>query len=166
MKKFITFAIALTGLGISPADQSRVFDYDQLLHLDAENLAEGGIKEGYAKVLPLLKKYVKAPASIEEISDPNTPKYSVISDGIRYDIYGPQIPAERSWGNATYALFNLVNRQLTGSAYRFYAINSGNDLGGMFLTESQVKAATITIKKKSDWPYIPTKDHPWYGQHR
>jgi hypothetical protein len=46
--------------------------------------------------------------------------------------------------NATYALFSIVNTQLAGSPCRFYAINGGNELGGMFLTPEQCEAAKKT----------------------
>ena len=55
-------------------------------------------------------------------------------------------------------------RQLTDSQYRFYAINGGNDLGGMFLTAAEVGEFKNSLGKKSDWPYLPTQKHPWYGQ--
>ena len=54
--------------------------------------------------------------------------------------------------------------QLTKSNYGFYAINSGNDLCGMFLTKEQYKQAISSIKNKTDWPYVPTQNKPWYGQ--
>ena len=165
MKKLFAIATALMSFGASHPSQQSKLDYDQLIHLDAEALAEGGIKEAYAKVLPALRKHVKSPAAIEEINDPGTPRYMVVSNGVQYEIYGPGVSEKHSWGNATFALFSVVNRQLHSSNYRFYAVNRGNDLGGMFLTESQVKAAVASINRKSDWPYIPTKDHPWFGQH-
>jgi hypothetical protein len=71
---------------------------------------------------------------------------------------------DESWGKATYALFSIVNAQLAGSPYRFYAINGGNDLGGMFLTLEEYEAAKRSLKRKSDWPYLPTDEPPDYGQ--
>ena len=47
---------------------------------------------------------------------------------------------------------------------RFYAVNGGNDLGGLYLTEEEVDAARQALSSKSDWPYIPTLQGPHYGQ--
>ena len=46
-----------------------------------------------------------------------------------------------------------------------YAINGGNDLGGMFLTQAQAAAAQKTLRNKSDWPYFPKDELDWYGQY-
>ena len=77
-------------------------------------------------------------------------------------IYAPE-NEDASWPNATYALFSIVNAQLTGSPYRFYAINGGNDLGGMFLTSEQYEGAKRSLERKSDWPYLPSDQPPLYG---
>jgi hypothetical protein len=69
-----------------------------------------------------------------------------------------------SWGRATYAFFTIINGQLTDSEYRLYAINSGNDLGGMFLKPIEAQRSTNTLARRNDWPYMPTNEHPWYGQ--
>ncbi len=68
-----------------------------------------------------------------------------------------------SWGLATFAFFRIVNDQLERSEYRFYAINGGNDLGGMFLTPAQAQAARQALPNKRDWPYVPTQEPPWFG---
>ena len=138
-------ATALVFLGAGSANRQPVLDYDQLILLDAENLAEGGVKEGYAKVFSALQKHVKTPAVVTEAADHDRPKYSVFSSGIRYEIYGPGVAEGHSWGNATFALFSIVNRQLSGSTHRFYAINGGNDLGGMFLTEGQGACQKVCV---------------------
>lgn len=164
MKRFLSFICALVGLGGAPVVQAQPLDYEQLILLDAESLAETGIKEAYERVLPSLRKYVLQPAPIEELIDGDAPTYAVRSLGISYDIYSSKTSQEQSWANATFALFYFVNRQLANQSHKFYAINGGNDLGGMFLTEVQYRAAMASLKKKSDWPYIPNQDAPWYGQ--
>jgi hypothetical protein len=63
------------------------------------------------------------------------------------------------------ALFTIVNDQLATSEYRFYAINGGNDLGGMFLTPAQAAAAQKTLPNRTDWPYFPRDEADWYGQY-
>ncbi len=67
---------------------------------------------------------------------------------------------ENNWGNATFALFDIVNRQLEDTPYRFYAIYGGNDLSGMFLTEEACDEAILSLPRKMDWPYLPTPKGP------
>jgi hypothetical protein len=145
---------------------SFVLDYDRLFLLDAEDLAETGIREAYESLLPELRKYVPQPAQIDEVIDNDTPKYSVRCGTKEYVIYGPEPGNEsgNSWGRATFVFFRIVNDQLAGSEYRFYAINGGNDLGGMFLTPAQARAAQDSLPYRRDWPYLPTDEPPWYGQ--
>lgn len=142
-------------------------DYDRLIHLDAEDLAETGIRDGYEALLPELRKYVPQPAKVEEVIDSDTPSYSVECGKKEYRIFGPELDEEsgHSWGRAAFAFFSIVNDQLAGREYRFYAINGGNDLGGMFLTPAQAQAAQDSLPNRSDWPYMPTEEPPWYGQY-
>jgi hypothetical protein len=142
-------------------------DYDQWIHLDAEDLAEAGIVEAYQRLLPELRKYVLQPARVEEVIDNDTPLYAVRCERKEHAIYGPELGEEGggSWGRATVAFFAIVNDQLAGTAYRFYAINGGNDLGGMFLTPAQAQASRDSLPRPQDWPYLPTDEPPWYGQH-
>ncbi|MBK9177512.1 MAG: hypothetical protein IPM46_14510 [Flavobacteriales bacterium] len=142
-------------------------DYDQMIILDAESLGEAGIGEAYQVLLPKLREFVKDPAKVEELEDPDPPSYSVRSQGVEYVVYAPELPEEggQSWGRATYAFFRIVNQQLEHSSIRFYAINGGNDLGGMFLTESESAAARLSLPNKTDWPYLPTNEAPWFGQY-
>lgn len=164
MRKYVTLLSAMIGLSASPTTVLAALNYDEMILLDAENLAETGIKEGFQQVLGSLKKHVSEPERVEELINNKLPSYSVKSMGVTYEIYSPKTPENESWGNATFALFSIVNQQLKNSNYRFYAINSGNDLGGMFLTEIQYKHAISSLKNKTDWPYIPTQIKPWYGQ--
>jgi hypothetical protein len=46
-------------------------DYEKLIPLDAEALAEGGIREAYASILPHLIQYVAEPAEVQEIAEPS-----------------------------------------------------------------------------------------------
>ena len=142
-------------------------DYDQWIHLDAETLAEAGIGEAYQSLLPKLRQYLAQPGNIEELIDDKTPRYAVRYQDREYLIYSPELEDEegQSWGRATHALFSIVNNQLMHSTHRFYAINGGNDLGGMFLTPAECEAAQKSLSGKTDWPYLPTLDHPGYGQY-
>jgi len=143
---------------------TNMLDYDRLIHLDAEELAETGIGEAYQALQPELRKYLPEPATIEELTDHDAPRYSVKCRDREFVIYEPG-DEEESWGRATFAFFTLINDQLVSSEYRLYAINGGNDLGGMFLTEAQARAAQKALRNKGDWPYLPDNRPPWYGQH-
>lgn len=137
-------------------------DYDTLVPLDAEALSEAGIKETYEALLPELKRYVPSPVKVEELLDADQPRYSVVAAGTEYVVYAPGFidDESQSWGRATWVFFDIVNRQLTDSKYKFYAVNGGNDLGGIFLTTAEVEEFKNSYDKKTDWPYLP----PWYGQ--
>jgi hypothetical protein len=142
-------------------------NYDEMIILDAEDLAETGIKKAYDSLLPKLREYVPQPQSVEEHFDHDVPSYSVISGDKEFMIYAPELEEGEghSWGRATYALFATVNEQLAKTGHRFYAINGGNELGGIFLTQDEVERAKRSLPEKRDWPYLPTQEHPWYGQH-
>lgn len=142
-------------------------DYDRLIHLDSENLAETGIGEAYASLLPELRQYVPQPAEVVEIIDNDVGRYSVQCGGREYPIYGPDLSEEGggAWSRASIAFFTIVNEQLAGSEVRFYAINGGNDLAGMFLTPEQALASRATMPNPTDWPYLPTDEPPWNGMH-
>jgi hypothetical protein len=142
-------------------------DYNMMLLLDAEDLAEAGINERYQFVVRVLRQYVPEPAQVQEVIDNDAPSYTVKCGDREYVIYSPALPNEegQSWGRATHAFFKIINDQLTKSEYRLYAINGGNDLGGMFLTQSECEAARKSLPRKEDWPYLPTLEHPWYGQY-
>ncbi len=141
-------------------------DYSKLVWLDAECLAECGIKAAYESFLPELRLYVAEPAQIQEVIDPSVPSYLIRCQGIEYRISSPELADDegQSWGRAGHAFFKIVNDQLASSEYRFFAINGGNDLGGMFLTQSELEGARRSIPRPEDWPYLPTIEHSWYGQ--
>jgi hypothetical protein len=146
---------------------SDTLDYDKMVLLDAEDLAEAGILEAYESMLPELQKYVPQPARVEELTDDDVGRYAVKCGTREFIIYAPDLDDKggESWVRASVALFTIINDQLADSQYRFYAINGGNDLGGMFLTPSQAEAAQKTIPNKTDWPYFPKDEPDWYGQY-
>lgn len=154
---------ARTSASATPSEPAAL-DYEQSIHLDAEALAEMGIAEQYNALLPQLRRYVPSPAPIEELIDPDAPRYSVRCGQREFLIFEPG-KEDESWGRATFAFFTLVNDQLAQSEYRFYALNGGNDLFGIFLTEAEAKTAQQAISTKRDWPYLPDDRAPWYGQH-
>lgn len=168
MRAGITIAMAmLTTVSVTvPVTQTSATEltYEEMIPLDAEALAETGLKAAYEKLLPRLKTHVASPAAVSEQIDSDVPSYSVSCLGTQYPIYGKG-DQDESWGRATFALFDIVNRQLAKTPYRFFAINGGNDLGGMFLTPAQAEAAKKSLPRKRDWPYLPEVSKPWYGQY-
>jgi hypothetical protein len=142
-------------------------NYDEWIHLDAEALAETGIGEAYERVMVKLREYIPHPEPYSEMIDNDTPRYSVAHAGREYPIYAPELDGTggNSWGRATHALFAIVNHELESSPYRFYAINGGNDLGGILLTPDEALAARRSLRWRCDWPYLPTDQPPWFGQH-
>jgi hypothetical protein len=146
---------------------SFVLDYDRLILLDAEDLAETGIRKAYESLFPELRKYVHEPARVEDVIDDDTPSYLVRCGAKEYAIFGPELDGEggNSWSRATLAFFSIVNDQLADPEYRLYAINGANELGGMFLTPAQAQAAQGALPSRRDWPYLPTAEPPWYGQY-
>lgn len=170
MNKIIALLVVVLGFSSQVHAEKKVtiysLNYDEMILLDAENLAEQGIMDAYEKIKPTLKEYIKEPAPIEEISDNDVPSYSVFYQKRVFHIYGSSLPENQnqSWGRAAYALFSIVNDQIKGKDIKFYAINAGHDLGGMFLTSEQARLARNSLPQKRDWPYIPTQKHPWYGQ--
>jgi len=91
-----TFATACDAQTTTNTD----LDYDQLIQLDAENLAEAGIGEAYLQLLPELRKYVSQPARVEELIDPDLPRYAIRVNGTEYVIYSPGSGENEgaSWG--------------------------------------------------------------------
>jgi hypothetical protein len=56
-------------------------DYDKILLLDAEDLAEAGIKKAYESALPVLRQYISDPAQVQEVIDNDAPSYIVRGAG-------------------------------------------------------------------------------------
>jgi hypothetical protein len=141
-------------------------DYEKLILLDAEDLAEQGITEAYQRLLPELTKYVAHPADLTEILDGDVPSYKIRCGGQEYLVYSAEEPSteRESWGRATYFFFLAVNEQLVGTSVQLYAINGGNDLSALFLAPEEATAAQSALPRKTDWPYIPTLNDTWYGQ--
>jgi hypothetical protein len=163
----VAVAVIVIGCGSEKPQETSALNYDDMIFLDAEELGEGSIGDSYkTDIIPVLQQYVEAPAEIVEDLDPNTASYKVTSQGQTYVIASPgmDLSEGQNWGNAAFALFDIVNRQLQNSSVKFYAINGGNDLGGMFLTEETYNQAIKSLNRKMDWAYIPTAEHPWYGQ--
>jgi hypothetical protein len=146
-----------------PVSASGKIDYDLALHLDAEDLAEQGILDAYRELGPRLAENGLEAGPVTENDDSTAGHYSIDFDGRRYVVYGPGVAVEDAWGIATHALFDIINRQLNATGVRFYAINGGNDLCGIFLTPEQAERAKAALPRRSDWPYLPVPEPPWFG---
>jgi hypothetical protein len=145
--------------------ESFELNYDAIILLDAENLAEGGIGSAYAQLQQELQRHGATPEPIvEEFDHVRGGRYVVRCGGEVFVAYDDDVTADDCWGQATYIFFAIVNRQLSASTHRFYAINGGNELAGFFLTPAQAAQACRSLTSKADWPYIPSPEPPWFGQ--
>jgi hypothetical protein len=99
-------------------------DYEKLIQLDADHLAEQGIADAYARVCEQFTQFVERPAEVRQLVDNDAPSYAIRCGGAEHVVYSPAIPGsdDRSWGRATYILFSLVNEQLHKPPVRFYAL--------------------------------------------
>jgi len=154
--------------GLAPAEE---IDFDQAIHLDAENLAEGGIGEAYANLKSSMRSHGVEPVGIEEIREPLSLHYLIRALGREFVIYDKlsDVTEESNsdiWLRSAVVLFEIVNSQLDKSKVRFYALNSGNDLMGVFLTPADAQEARNSLPKRTDWPYLPDgNDAEWGGQY-
>jgi hypothetical protein len=148
-----------------PERPAQPLDYEKMVLLDAEDLAEQGIAAANKKLLPELRKYIAQPAVLEELLGPDVPSYKVRCNGEEYQIYSRDEPGteEESWARAAFFFFLIVNKQISGARVRFYALNGGNDLGGLLLTPKEAQSAQAALPQKNDWPYLPELSGPWYG---
>ena len=140
------------------------FEDDRVIHLDAEDLAEEGMKEAYEELGPRLRKLGVSPEAIHETVDTDAPSYQVHFRGRTYQIWDADPDEGRSWGTAAAVFFEIVNSQLAGKSHRFYALNHGNDLSGIFLTDEQYRQESAATRRATDRPFIPTATPPWFGQ--
>ncbi len=138
-------------------------DYDKLVMLDAENLAEQGILAAYLELLPTLKLYADSPIEVIEDINNDEASYSVSAGGQRFQIWDAGVKNTDGWERATVAFFAIVNANLQASSHKFYALYGGNDLGGMFLTEEEVTAAREAHREPSNWPWLPVNMPPHFG---
>jgi len=130
-----------------------VINYDEMLFLDAEDLAEQGVALAYEEIKSKFQERGIDLSPIEEVIDNENGTYHVIYGGKTYCIY-EDFNDKNSWVNATVALFDIVNSQLQELDVCLYAINNGNDLGGLILTESEFAKAREQLENKTDWPEV------------
>jgi len=142
-------------------------------HADAEELAEGGVAGFLDSVGPFLESEGVALGVIQE--DSSADHYTLHVAGRDWVIYDEGAVARDAnepgvlWARASLNAFTLVNELLrdAGSLEHLYAVNGGNDLFGMFLTEGQ-----LTVVRQHaggsirGTPYELRDDPPWYGEPR
>jgi hypothetical protein len=139
-------------------------NYEEIVNLDAEDLAEQGILSAYRELPPRLRQYLASPPiEVSEEIDDGLARYIVHAGAQRYVIWEDGAHNEDGWERATVAFFEIVNANLERSPFKFYALYGGNDLSGMFLTEEQCAAARRALEKRSDWPWLPVNEPPHYG---
>lgn len=149
--------------GSGPDDAAPApFDEDDIVLLDAEDLAEQGILEAYEQLHPQLRLYDASDVDIVEEFDTDAATYTVFADEKRYDIRGEGVAGD-AWALATVALFDIVNAGLADSTHKFYALYGGNDLAGIFLSDEQFHTARQSIARRSHWPWMPVNQAPDYG---
>ena len=155
-------------LSVAAPAAGQELDYSNAIHLDAEALAEQGMAEAYLRVRPALKAHVAVPLVLIEEMDAHRGVYSVKTGGRTQRIYPSPLGGNEyeSWGVATAAFFAIVNRQLGKAPVKLYALNAGNDLMGIFLTERQATAARKNLKRRAEWPYLPSMRAPRFGQYQ
>lgn len=105
----------------SSVSTSGILDYEKLILLDAERLAEQGIAEAYQLLLPTLREHVARPAEVREILDADLPAYTIQCNGEEYIVYSAAEPGTevQSWGRATFSFFLLLINSSKVQAYSF-----------------------------------------------
>ena len=111
MKRIVTLILSVLGLSSQvDSDESISFalDYDKMVFLDAENLAEQGILEAYTELRSELSIYVETPSPVEEILDIDTPSYQISFQGENYGVYGSGLDENegQSWGQGYIHIFS------------------------------------------------------------
>ncbi|QDU86274.1 hypothetical protein Pla163_34250 [Planctomycetes bacterium Pla163] len=136
------------------------------IHLDAERLADRGIRRAYRMLGPALRRVGVDPWPLSEGGEAIVGTYSVRCGDRTYEIAGLHHASDgldddaAVRARATWALFDLVNRQLDGTGYRFFAVGAGPDLWGWLMSGEQARAAFDAAPEGSrERPYLPN-EHP------
>jgi hypothetical protein len=103
-----------TGAASSPSpDAEDPLSYDEIVNLDAEDLAEQGILSAYRELLPRLRQYLASPPiEVSEEIDDDLARYIVHAGARRYVIWEDGAHNEDGWERATVALFRNCEREL------------------------------------------------------
>jgi hypothetical protein len=88
-------------------------NYDDLIHLDAEDLAQMGIGASYERPLLKLQSVYPTAGGNRRDGDNDAPRYSVRFATKKFVVYKPRDDDRSTWGKAT-AFFAIVNEELAG----------------------------------------------------
>lgn len=72
----------------------------RLVHLDAEALAEGGIRDAYVRLKPELAKHIAQPADLEQILPNDGTRYSILCLGREHVVWGGRLRSRRFLGTS------------------------------------------------------------------
>ena len=94
-----------------PADP---LDYEQLVTLDAESLAEQGILSAYTELSAQLERYSPLPLEVREVIDDDGLGYSVYGGDQKYVVWEviDGVQNQDGWERATVAFFQIVKCQV------------------------------------------------------
>ncbi len=143
-------------------------NYELAIHLDAESLAEMGMKEAYVELQRQSVDIEVQWAPMREMFDGKNEgfdggaNYRVEVNRKVYPVFG-STPANDPWAVATATFFDVVNSQLSDFPFKFYAINAGNDLYAIRLTAEEFKRAQLYHMGSPYGPYLPNYTPPNYG---
>jgi hypothetical protein len=149
----------------APSNPVDPIDYDEVFHLDAENLAEYGMKQSYDLLIPKLQTLGVKPKPMTEIFSQDDGRYNLYVGGKTYKVWNGEALTKNEfpWPLATAIFFETINDQLSKSEYKFYAINGDNDLHGVFLKKAEFEAAVQFHGVPYDRPYLPNREPPFFG---
>ncbi len=143
-------------------------DYETVIHLDAEFLAETGMAQAYEGLQKQSGDLGVRWAPMREMWDGQEKgydggeNYRVEVNGKVYPVFGSR-PNDDYWAMATATFFDVVNSQLSERPFKFYALYAGNDLHAVRLTPEQFERAKLYHKQPWNRPYIPNYTPPNYG---
>lgn len=132
------------------------------VHLDAEDLAEGGLGDGLLRIGALARNRGLRLDSFATLSV--EPAYVVSLNGRDYTAYDGMEAQDTatSWPLATETFFRMINDGLSvHTKDRAFALYRGNDLAVIFLDPSLVPL--FDAMPVEERPYTPTRKGPFYG---
>ncbi|NOX72543.1 MAG: hypothetical protein GXP03_02575 [Alphaproteobacteria bacterium] len=139
-----------------------LFSSNRWVLLDAETLAEDGLIDAILEIGSQLRHRGVSIRSISVIENDGS-NYTIEVNGTTYTAYTSE-QVDDSWRFATETFFRIVDDLLpAGSNDRFYALYSGNDLSGFFLPPEVIPFFAEAGMDKSELPYLPSREAPWYG---
>ena len=114
----------------------------RLWHADAEDLAEGGVKQFLEEMMPFLQTLNVSIASIQEDFNIDG-AYNITINGIKYSLYSEaELKSEDIWDLTSKRTFIILNKLLAqaGSSERVYQLYGGNDQFVVVLTAEMYEA--------------------------